>query len=89
MIDINKSKACTTCTITRQDNEGFHLQLALTEDEMNELVRLWVKRMIDISKDMKGPTWTITRTDNEGYHHQLALTEDEMNELVRLWTECL
>ena len=86
---INNNKACMTCTIHRQDNDGFHLQLSLTEDEMNELVRQWIEHMIDISKDTNGPTWTIIRTDNEGFHHQLALTDDEMNELVRLWTECL
>lgn len=45
MIDIKKDKKSTTWIITRTDSEGFHRQMNVTEDEMNELVRLWEERV--------------------------------------------
>lgn len=41
MIDIKKDNKSSTWIITKTDGEGFHHQLHVTEDEMNELVRLW------------------------------------------------
>ena len=43
MVDIKQDKKGKTWIITHTDNEGFHHQLHLTEDEMDELVRLWTE----------------------------------------------
>ena len=45
MVDISKDRKSPMWTITRTDSEGFHRQLALTESEMDELVRLWSERV--------------------------------------------
>ncbi len=41
MVDLRPDRNGNTLIITKIDDEGFHRQVALTEDEMNELVRLW------------------------------------------------
>ena len=46
MVDIKfDKKSKSTWIITRTDSEGFHRQLALSEGEMDELVRLWSERV--------------------------------------------
>lgn len=40
MIEISKDKKSPTWIITKTDAEGFHHQLALTEDELNNLLNL-------------------------------------------------
>ena len=44
-IDIKPDRKATKpmWIITRTDSEGFHHQLNVTEEEMDELVRLWIK----------------------------------------------
>ena len=39
-------KAHDIWLITVTDSEGFHLQLAITYDDMRELVRLWIEETI-------------------------------------------
>ena len=39
-----KAKDCWLITTT--DSEGFHRQLAITFDDMRELVRLWIDEVI-------------------------------------------
>ena len=39
-----KAKDCWLITTT--DREGFHRQLAITYDDMRELVRLWIDEVI-------------------------------------------
>ena len=39
-----KAKDCWLVTTT--DSEGFHRQLAITFDDMRELVRLWIEETI-------------------------------------------
>ena len=43
MIDLRRDPKAPrpVWTITRTDREGYHRQLALTEDELDELTRLW------------------------------------------------
>lgn len=43
MVEIAKDRKAPipVWTITRTDTEGFHRQLPLTAEEMNDLVRLW------------------------------------------------
>ena len=45
MVDISKDRKGRTWIITRTDGEGFHHQLHLTEQEMDELARLWTERL--------------------------------------------
>ncbi len=42
MIDIKKDTKSLTWIITKTDSEGFHHQLNVTREEMDELVRLWI-----------------------------------------------
>lgn len=42
MVDIKKDRKSDMWTITRTDSEGYHRQLAVSEEEMDELVRLWM-----------------------------------------------
>lgn len=51
MIEINKDKKSPTWIITQTDNEGFHRQLAVTRQEMNQLVQLWIRVLIDRFKN--------------------------------------
>ena len=39
-------KAHNIWLITVTDSEGFHRQLAITYDDMRELVRLWIEETI-------------------------------------------
>ena len=41
MIEITKDKKSPTWIITKTDNEGFHRQMNVTFNEMNELVEQW------------------------------------------------
>ena len=43
MVDIQRDRKGDTWILTKTDDEGFHHQIDLTEDEMNELVRLWTE----------------------------------------------
>ena len=45
MVDIRPDRKGHTWIITRTDDEGFHHQLNLTEQEMDELARLWTERL--------------------------------------------
>jgi hypothetical protein len=47
MIEITKDKKTPTWIITRTDSEGFHRQMNVTEEEMDELVRLWVTTHVE------------------------------------------
>lgn len=42
MVDISRDRKSGLWVITRTDAEGFHKQVELTEDEMDEIVRLWI-----------------------------------------------
>ena len=43
-IEINKDKnSRQVWVVTKTNSEGFHQQIALTEDELDILVRLWQK----------------------------------------------
>ena len=48
MVTIKRDRKAKGCVwiITKTDNEGFHHQLALTNDDMRELVRLWINEVI-------------------------------------------
>lgn len=39
-------KAHDTWLVTVADSEGFHRQIAITFDDMRELVRLWIEETI-------------------------------------------
>ena len=39
-------KAHDVWLVTVTDSEGFHRQLAITNDDMRELVRLWIEETI-------------------------------------------
>ena len=41
MVEIRKDRKSPTWIVTKTDNEGFHRQINLTADEMDDLVRLW------------------------------------------------
>jgi len=43
MIELKKDKKSPTWIITTTDNEGFHRQLNVREEELNELTDLWHK----------------------------------------------
>jgi hypothetical protein len=45
MVDIRPDRKGRTWIITRTDGEGFYHQLNLTEQEMDELARLWTERL--------------------------------------------
>ena len=43
MVELKRDKKARDCwLITTTDREGFHRQLAITFDDMRELVRLWI-----------------------------------------------
>ena len=46
MVTIDRDKKSRMWTITTTDIEGFHRQLAITFDDMRELVRLWIDEVI-------------------------------------------
>ena len=48
MVTLSKDRKAKGCVwiITKTDSEGFHHQLALTNDDMRELVRLWIEETI-------------------------------------------
>lgn len=41
MIQIAKDKKSPMWTITTTDREGYHRQLPVSTEDMNELVRIW------------------------------------------------
>ena len=41
MISLSKDKKSPTWTLTRTDSEGYHRQLNLTADELDEIVAIW------------------------------------------------
>ena len=43
MVQVEKDKKSNTWIITRTDNEGFHRQLNLTDDEVKDLIRYFNK----------------------------------------------
>lgn len=45
MIDIRKDKKSSLWIITTRDSEGYHRQLAVTEKDMDELVKLWTEKV--------------------------------------------
>jgi hypothetical protein len=43
MVTLKRDRKAKDCwLITTTDREGFHRQLAITFDDMRELVRLWI-----------------------------------------------
>ena len=47
MVELKRDKKARDCwLITTTDREGFHRQLAITSDDMRELVRLWINEVI-------------------------------------------
>ena len=45
MVELLKDKKSSMWVITRTDDEGFHRQLNLTEEELDDLVEIWTKRI--------------------------------------------
>lgn len=45
MVDIRPDRKGRTWIITHTDAEGFHRQINLTEEEMDELTRLWTETL--------------------------------------------
>lgn len=43
MIELNKDKKSPTWILTKTDSEGYHRQLNLTKEELDDLVMLWIK----------------------------------------------
>ena len=43
MIELNKDKKSPTWILTKTDSEGYHRQLNLTKEELDNLVMLWIK----------------------------------------------
>ena len=43
MIELKKDRKSPTWIITTKDNEGFHRQLNVSEQELNELTEIWHK----------------------------------------------
>ena len=41
MVEIKKDKNSPTWILTKTDNEGFHRQVNLTAEELDDLVKLW------------------------------------------------
>lgn len=41
MVEIKKDKKSPTWILTKTDNEGFHRQVNLTAEELDDLVKLW------------------------------------------------
>lgn len=41
MIELRKDKKSTTYILTTQDGEGFHRQINLKSEDLDELVRVW------------------------------------------------
>ena len=41
MIELKKDKKSTTWIITTTDSEGFHRQLNMSANDLDEIVRLW------------------------------------------------
>lgn len=46
MVELSKDKKSPTWILTKTDCEGFHRQVNLSEDELDELVSLWKKKKI-------------------------------------------
>ncbi len=44
MISLSKDKKSPTWILTRTDSEGFHRQLNLTADELDEIVAIWTSK---------------------------------------------
>ena len=43
MVDIIKDRKSPMWIITQTDSEGYHRQLSLSREDMDELVRLWTE----------------------------------------------
>ena len=41
MVELKKDKKSVTWILTKTDGEGFHRQLNLTREELDELTRIW------------------------------------------------
>ena len=47
MVTLKRDKKARNCwLITTTDSEGFHRQLAITFDDMREVVRQWIDEVI-------------------------------------------
>ena len=44
MLELTKDNKSATWIITKTDREGFHRQMNVSEEEMEELVRVWKER---------------------------------------------
>lgn len=43
MIELHKDKKSSTWILTKIDNEGFHHQVNLTTEELNDFVKMWIQ----------------------------------------------
>ena len=41
MVELKKDGKSVTWVLTKTDSEGYHKQMNLTRDELNELTRIW------------------------------------------------
>lgn len=47
MIDVKRdNKSEDNWIVTKTDSEGFHCQLNLTLDEMNQIVNYWINKIL-------------------------------------------
>ena len=46
MVELNMDKKSDMWIITRTDSEGYHHQLAISNDEMRDLMSLWMDEVI-------------------------------------------
>ena len=51
MVELTKDKKSPALIITKTDEEGFHQQMSLTEDEMRELYDLWIEYVLTGGKN--------------------------------------
>lgn len=49
MVELTKDKKSSTWILTRTDNEGFHRQVNLTAEELNDLVKMWIQHDSNIT----------------------------------------
>lgn len=54
MIELTKDKKGVTWIVTKTDNQGFHHQMNLTKDELDDLTRQWLNANAVPKGDTKG-----------------------------------
>ena len=53
MVEITKDRKGKTWIVTKTDSEGYHRQLNMTKDKLDELTRRWLKTRPEA--DVYGP----------------------------------